>query len=326
MEHHELQRLLQKLTKGTLSAQEKQQLEHWYQQHGASGIQQSMDEDWVQTSGTSGIPKRMEWNQFKKRLKNRSHTPVRSIRRWAAVAASVLLLILATVIYYQLQPTQPRRVVLRNDSFKKKEIQLEDGTTVWLNRKSQITFQKPFEANSRIVTLMGEAYFDVQRDTLRPFIVTAEGTETKVLGTSFNISAFPQNQTVNIALVEGKVQINYTDQDSVLLRPGEQFTYRKDEQTGSKQAFLGDEPYAWKNGILYFDQADVHEVTQTLEQWYDVTFTIEADTLLQTALVHRVDTKKRTLQQVLEHISRVADYTFEAKNQREIIVRPKAKK
>lgn len=327
MKEQDIQGLLKKLTSGTLSETERRQLEAWYEVHGAEGIQQRMDTDWEQTSDTVEIPEGLSWEKFKTTIPSTTTdvvAPMRRLRTWAAVAASIAILIVAGLSYLQYSSSAPRMVEFANASFEQKRTVLPDGSVVWLNANSRIAYAKPFGGKLRAVRLQGEAFFEVATDSLRPFIVKTDLVETKVLGTTFNVKAAAE--LVEVALVTGKVQVRYSEQDSLVLQPGQQFAYNQQTQQGTTQVFIGDVPYAWKDGILYFYKDNVQEVTNLLQEWYDVTFIIEDDTLLQTELVHRVDTKKRTLEQVLEQISRVADYTFEMKTEKEIIVRPKIKK
>src|SRR5690606_22131597 len=96
---------------------------------------------------------------------------------------------------------------------------LEDGTKVWLNSSSKISYPKKFSTGSRKVTLYGEAYFDVAKDKNRPFLIETNGTEIRVLGTSFNVNAY--NETVSTTLVEGSLKVSNGTHSSTL-KPGQE--------------------------------------------------------------------------------------------------------
>lgn len=111
---------------------------------------------------------------------------------------------------------------------------LSDGTKVWLNSETELKYPVRFTGNTREVSVKGEAYFEVKRDTLHPFIVHTPYSDTKVLGTSFNVSAYKDETTTTITLVSGKVEV-YNQHEKCILEPG-------------WQAVAGINPGHWKHG------------------------------------------------------------------------------
>ena len=101
-------------------------------------------------------------------------------------------------------------------------ITLSDGTRVWLNAASVLTFPPVFAGNERKVRLVGEAFFEVTPDTARPFIVATARMDIKVLGTSFNVSVYEDEETVHTTLVKGSVEVQPVQQEAIMLKPGEQ--------------------------------------------------------------------------------------------------------
>lgn len=249
------------------------------------------------------------------------------VRRWTVAAAAIALLIIAGVVYQTLLSPFPRQIEVTNDTLDRREIQLADGSTVWLNRNSTLIYSEPFNDEERNVQLEGEAFFEVQSDPDRPFFVHTKAVTTKVLGTSFNVEAYAEQETIEVALVEGSVKVLYAGRDSVTLRPGQQFSYDQTSGTGSTDTFMADEPYAWKSDVIYFNKASVEEVISKLERWYDVRFEIAQDAVVELELVHRIEVKKRSLDEVLEDINEVVpDYTFERQANDLILISPKSKK
>lgn len=309
MHKRELQKLLKQLTDQSLSPAEAQKLKAWISRNGMTSIREMMDED---------------WESLDKIKPRRQPFPISS--RWVAVAATIALLIIAGIAYQTLLHPPSEQIELVNNTFNKKEVQLPDGSTIWLNRNSKLTYSRPFDQKGRTVELEGEAFFEVQSDPARPFFVHAKAVTTKVLGTSFNIEAYPEKERIAVSLVEGSVKVHITDKDSIILKPGQQFSYDEKTGKGVTEAFLSDEPYAWKNGVIYFNKAPVEEVISTLERWYDIRFELERREIIATQLVHRVEVGKRSLEEVLEDISEVADYTFERQSNELILIKPKAKK
>ncbi len=155
-------------------------------------------------------------------------------------------------------------------------IKLSDGSTVKINSGSTLKYPESFKHDRREVYLEGEAFFEVQRDENRPFIVHSKKLETIVLGTSFNIRAYKEDEKVEVAVVTGKVKVKResTDNDSeVVLLPSEMVIVDKLEM--EKIEFTPEKVISWKDNIIHFEKASFEEVTKILERWYGVTFIME---------------------------------------------------
>jgi len=148
-------------------------------------------------------------------------------------------------------------------------VQLPDGSRVWLNSASSLRYPTAFRGPSRKVIVTGEAYFEVAGNAAMPFIVEAGGQELKVLGTRFNINAYPDEASLNTTLLEGSVKLQHADRE-VMLRPGEQSQLT--EQTGFRLIDHADleGAVAWKNGFFSFRHADIRTVIRQLSRWYDL--------------------------------------------------------
>jgi transmembrane sensor len=144
------------------------------------------------------------------------------------------------------------------------EITLPDGTHVWLNAASSIRYPTVFAGNERKVELDGEAYFEVTKNAKQPFIVRARNKATiEVLGTSFNISAYENEKSLNTTLLDGSVKVNGT-----ILKPGQQARVT-DAVRVTDHADI-DKVMAWQRGFFNFEGATLEEVMQQLERWYDI--------------------------------------------------------
>ena len=141
---------------------------------------------------------------------------------------------------------------------------LADGTKVWLNAESSITFPTAFIGKERIVKVTGEALFEVAHNTAQPFKVTVKGQTVEDIGTQFNINAYDDEQTIKTTLIEGSVRVN-----QVLLKPGQQSINTANHIT-VKMANVA-QAIAWKNGKFLFDQTDLKSVMRQLSRWYDLT-------------------------------------------------------
>jgi len=149
----------------------------------------------------------------------------------------------------------------------KYNITLADGTVVWLNAASSLTFPAAFTGKERQVTLSGEAYFEVATDPSRPFSVKVGDMQVKVLGTHFNIMAYNDEQSVNTTLLQGAVKIQSTTGEA-LLKPGQQ---AKMDHAGKVQVVHADldAVIAWKNGLFSFNNASIEEVMRQVARWFD---------------------------------------------------------
>lgn len=149
------------------------------------------------------------------------------------------------------------------------QVLLPDGTKVWLNSASSITYSLAFNGKERKLTMKGEAYFEVASDKRRPFIVEVEGVQVDVLGTHFNINAYPEDKSVKTTLVEGAVQIK-KDSGRYLLKPGQQVKVNLPNGKIETVAIDLEEVLAWKNGDFFFNSEPLESVMKKISRWYDV--------------------------------------------------------
>ncbi|HJU45510.1 MAG TPA: FecR domain-containing protein [Chitinophagaceae bacterium] len=155
------------------------------------------------------------------------------------------------------------------------QITLPDGSKVWLNAESSITYPVAFTGNERRVELVdGEAYFEVAKDSKRPFIVSVDDNmEVEVLGTHFNVNAYEDEEVIKTTLVEGKVKVNKSNKsnESLLLIPGQQAKVNIENETITVINDVDtEEAIAWKEGLFYFEDDDIKTVMRQLARWYDV--------------------------------------------------------
>jgi transmembrane sensor len=154
-------------------------------------------------------------------------------------------------------------------------LKLPDGTDVWLNAASSITYPAAFTGKDRTVTITGEAYFEVATLQLRsgqkmPFKVKINGsTEVEVLGTHFNVNAYADEPDIKTTLLEGSVKVS-KDLASVILKPGEQTSVSQRSQPSQPIAVETDLVMAWKNGLFNFNKVSLQDVMKQIARWYDV--------------------------------------------------------
>jgi transmembrane sensor len=154
------------------------------------------------------------------------------------------------------------------------QVNLPDGSKVWLNAASSLSFPVAFAGNERTVTLTGEAYFEIApTKNAAPFKVTVNEMNVLVLGTHFNIMAYASEKSINTTLVEGAVRIT-NGTDSKVLSPGQQARLTDHItvlETDTEEAI------AWKNGMTVFKNADIQSIMRQISRWYDVEVAYKGD-------------------------------------------------
>jgi transmembrane sensor len=159
------------------------------------------------------------------------------------------------------------------------QLVLPDGTKVWLNAASSITYPTVFTGDNRKVELSGEAYFEVVKNAHMPFIVAIpQGGEVKVLGTHFNINAYDDEAAVKTTLLEGSVSVRSAAESLVFLKPGEQAVLAR----ANSPLTIDHSPdipqvMAWKNGLFNFNGYDIKAVMREIGRWYDLDIVYEAE-------------------------------------------------
>ena len=146
---------------------------------------------------------------------------------------------------------------------------LSDGTRVWLNSETSIQYPVVFGTKERRVFIQGEAYFEVAKDAKKPFTVQFMSSSVTVLGTSFNIRAYPEEKQSQTTLAEGSVRI-YSPGSSMLLKPGEQAEVKALSGEMVKKEVEVKTFTSWKDGRFVFEQEPLENIMRTLERWYDI--------------------------------------------------------
>ncbi len=149
------------------------------------------------------------------------------------------------------------------------ELVLADGTKVWLNAASSITYPTEFKGNRRTVELKGEGYFEVAKNTSKPFYVKVNDMEVMVLGTHFNINAYADEPFIRTTLLEGSVKVS-NGFEQKLLTPGQAAIVSTSIQSIGVSKANVEQSVAWKNGYFNFERASLQEVMRQVARWYDV--------------------------------------------------------
>ncbi len=195
------------------------------------------------------------------------------------------------------------------------KLQLADGTNVWLNSGSTLRFPISFNSlDERNVELDGEAYFEVAKNEEKPFIVNTSELDVKVHGTSFNVNAYDDNNSVTVALVEGKVSLEkeYSNgsREMMVLKPNDIVRYDIGKKTLSHSTDLNMNRYtAWKDGYIVFFGDPIENVVQRLEKWYNVEIEIKDNALRK--YMFTATFANESLEQVLFLLSLSSDIQYQ---------------
>lgn len=154
------------------------------------------------------------------------------------------------------------------------KIVLPDGSIVWLNAASSMTYPTTFTGNERKVDITGEAYFEIAKDARKKFIVSCKGLQTEVLGTHFNINTYDDEVTTKVTLLEGSVKV-LSGQSSVIIKPGQQAQTAENGLLKIIPDPDTEEVTSWKEGVFHFKDATIEEIMRQVARWYDVKIVYE---------------------------------------------------
>lgn len=254
-----------------------------------------------------------EWALMKKKLPAYQTRPARSIFYYAYRMAAVLVLgLLFTVSWLYLSRNMGMEHLRAADE--PVEVVMEEGTRVLVNRHSSLKYRKGFDQELRKVYLSGEAWFDVARDTTRPFVVEAGSALVKVLGTSFNVNAYKQNPTVEITVESGLVALSAkADQkDLIVMKAGSGGSYHKSQRELKLIPDADPNNKAWKTRELFFEESSLQEVAELLNRVYDVNIVIVNQDLAGCPIT--VTFKDQTIDAILNVLELTLDLKVERKD------------
>ena len=205
------------------------------------------------------------------------------------------------------------------------QITLYDGTKIWLNSGTKFRYPVAFSRDTRDVFIEGEAYFDVAKDPYHPFIVRAGQLKIKVLGTRFDLCAYPDDKEFSTTLDEGSVNaINTVNCKGVKLNPGEQVIPNR-ETNGLHRMKVDTKLYtSWKENLLKFEDAPFEEVIKKMERWYDVK--IKVDPAINTKERYTMTIKTESLREMLQLVSKTTKMNYEIKGNTVVLKKTMIKK
>ncbi|MEN7549463.1 FecR domain-containing protein [Rapidithrix thailandica] len=312
-----ISQLVNKLMTGSITKSELQELNEWYDTFEEAPLELPGKREDLQDRIYQRLQKDLHKPRVAKAKKDQW-------KYYMGVAASLLLMgVMAYgfMTYLNLKEgEQPEVTYLttENPSGRFTNVKLPDGSKVRLYAESSLRYPEQFTGNTREVWLNGKAYFEVSPDTNKAFIVHSQGFYTKVLGTSFNVKS---GKKIEVSLVEGRVEVGnnnlQTTGDAVVLAPGEKAVCQPKTVKISKQKLDYWSDVAWKDGVLYFENATYEEVKERLESWYGVKITESNTRSVQWNYQGKF--KKASLERVLERIAYAENIEFKIEGKSVVI-------
>ena len=255
----------------------------------------------------------------------------RNFKKFYSIAAT--LLIVSSIGYYILliMPSfddanqeasleeETNALIIKNTPNKRMfRTRLADGSFVHLNAVSSISYPRKFDGNSRMVEIIGEAYFDVMRDEERPFTIKVKDYQVEVLGTSFNIRAYDDEDVFSVTVETGSVKVVFQDtQKPVSLSKNQKLIFSPSDDRLKILEVNPEEELSWRKGILRFDATPMRDVEKMLERWYGVEVIVEDESVYNKSLtgIHQ----NENIKSVLESLTFATGTKYTIKNNQIII-------
>ncbi len=283
--------LIEQFLSGKLSASEEKELLDWIDSTPNSFVLFQKEQERLRPI----IAKRQEeettaqWKKLLHRLYERKTSTTRPLFRifYPVAAAALAIAFILGVLFYSSKKTAyvaENNTEVVTQCGEKTSLTLSDGTSIILNSGSKLIYPKIFKGKTRNVNLYGEAFFEVSPDKEKPFIVNTYDISVRVLGTAFNLQAFPEAGEISTTLVHGKVLLEKNSGDKVIplaeMAPHEHAVYQTRNQKISIHKENNIDQYiAWKDGKLVFLNTSGEEVAKKLERWYNVSVQIQSEEL-----------------------------------------------
>lgn len=201
------------------------------------------------------------------------------------------------------------------------QLTLADGSQVWLNSASKLVFPAAFSTTSREVILTGEAYFEIAKDTKKPFFVHTKNQTIQVTGTRFNVSGYDDDGKTTTTLVEGQVIVNKSadSQHKIILSPGQEAIIKPEKETIKVGQANIEEALSWKNGWFVFEDMTLQEILKKVSRWYEITIPFDEIPHSRYSGAVPMDVN---LSRLLDILERTGDVSFEI-NDKTLTVRKK---
>jgi len=222
------------------------------------------------------------------------------------IAASILIVLTASVLAYFFTNRQPEMLALSTTTNTLQQT-LPDGSIVFLNNNTTLSYPENFDGDTREIDLKGEAFFDIKRDESKPFVIHANGSDIRVLGTSFNVKAY--NKNVEVSVETGKVEFK-NKKKAALLVAGEQAAFETENDT-IKKLTVDKNAFAYKTKVFVFENQSLEEIVNALAEGYHTPIAFSNNRIKSCRLTTRFNNE--SLPNALNIIAETLNLTISAK-------------
>lgn len=307
--------LIEKFLSDTISREELASLSEWASEsrENRAALSSRMKE-WAKDNGSFDADK--AFGRFKTRVAMEKR-PARSNRRvWLWTAAAAAALAVFGLVSYQAYQVRTYRNLLANEEVtvkapagSKSYAELPDGSKVWLNAGSSLTYSYDVSKKERTVDLSGEGFFEVYHDEKTPFTVSSSSLNVRVLGTKFNFRDYPEDLLAEVTLTQGKIALSNQAGEELIMSPDESVTF--DKETGTMtRGRSGYQVNEWVSGNLVFDEAPLLEIVRRLERAYSVKINISSPELFGLRFYGAFNSSRQDISEVLQSLSATGKFRY----------------
>lgn len=278
MEKNRVYNILRRLTDHTVPSEHRNIIRNWLTN--SSNIPEkdaAMQEIWLETKAEADDSTHQSLQKTIRKIQHTDHLMIKiSLRsrllRYAAILILPLITGMAAWWLTKNEYAEPEMIECYVPNGKQETIELPDGSFIQINSGSLLIYPRKFSEKKRAVYLSGEANFKVAKNPHKPFIVSTGPLKVEVLGTKFNIEAYPDNERITTTLENGSVKIYKNDEPkkAITMKPDEQVVYNGQNQTFSINWVEASDCSAWTQGELRFANQPLHEILTTMERKYNV--------------------------------------------------------
>ena len=270
MEKNNIVRIIGTYLSGRFSPETEEKVQKWIiKDKDTEEKEKASLEYWDQLEAKTGPDTKLALDRVNQKIGYKKIVPRPFYQKRMSIAAALIPLLIIAGSYLYYISTKDKWVEISVAYGDKKHFLLPDSSEIWLNAGTAIKYPEKFSKAQRLVYLDGEAYFSVRKDAAKPFIVETSQLSVKVLGTQFNVQAYPDDNKIETTLCEGSV--NVTDGElGVTLTPSQQAVYSKVTQALTTRKVDVRLYTAWKEGLFVFENKPLEEIMNTLSRWYNI--------------------------------------------------------
>ncbi|KKB57735.1 MULTISPECIES: FecR family protein [Parabacteroides] len=247
------------------------------------------------------------------------------VRRLSYAAVVAVLVVSSSILTYLYMQNSLQQNLLSNTmntlytpAGQRAQLVLQDGTEVWLNAKSRLVYPAQFVGKERRVTVEGEAFFNVAKNPSKPFIVSTQDIDMKVLGTQFNVYCYPDAGYIQTSLLEGTVKVFFPDKEKegIILKPDQQVTVSEGKMIVSQISL--EERFLWREGIYAFENEPLIDILKKMELYYDVRIIVKDASLFNDTYTGKFR-QRDSLDDVFRVLQQIRKFKVEKDKDRNII-------